>query len=145
MIQRKQSVYLFLAALLSAGVFFFNLYNYHVLVSGVDTLKQLRVMDDFPSLLIALVITALPFISIFLFGNRKLQIRLCLISILCDVAFITLSLWRVSSLGKTDTPPVSGYYWVGSVLPVIAMVLLFLAISGIRKDEKLVKSVDRLR
>lgn len=38
-----------------------------------------------------------------------------------------------------------GNYGIGSVLPVAAIILLIIAISGIRKDEKLVRSVDRLR
>ncbi len=143
MIQRKQSVYLFLAALLNAGVFYFNLYQYHLIDSG--PIVPLRVNDHFPSLLIALLITLIPLITIFLFNNRKRQISLSFLSLLGIIAFIALMLWRVNGLSKLVPPPHDGSYWIGAVLPVISLVFVFLAILGIRKDDKLVKSVDRLR
>lgn len=142
MIQRRQSLYLFIAALLNAGVFYFDLYKTHTIVNGTDTAGQLRVSDHFPTLLIALVITLLPLITIFMFNNRKRQVRMCFASILGIISFISLLLARV---GRITPPPSNGSYWIGSVLPVIALVFIFLAIFGIRRDEKLVKSVDRLR
>ena len=142
MIQRKQSLYLFIAALLNAGVFYFDLYKTHTMVNGADTLGQLRVSDHYPSLLLALVMTLLPFITIFMFGNRKRQMRMSFVSILAVISFITLTLSRVT---RITPPPSSGSYWIGAVLPVIAVVFLFLAILGIRRDENLVKSMDRLR
>jgi len=66
-------------------------------------------------------------------------------SILGIILFIALLLWRVSGLAKIAPPPTNGSYWIGAVLPVIALVFLILAIIGIRRDEKLVKSADRLR
>jgi len=145
MIQRKQSIWLFIAALLNAGVFYFDLYRAHMNANGADIIMPLRVADHFPSLLIALLMTALPFISIFMFGNRKQQIRMSFGGILAIVAFITLLMFRVTSLDKLIPPPTSGTYWIGSVLPVISVVFMFMAIAGIRRDDKLVKSVDRLR
>jgi uncharacterized membrane protein len=87
----------------------------------------------------------LPFITIFMYKQRKRQVSLSLISILTVVSFIALVLWRVANLAKLPVPPTTGSYWIGAVLPVVSFVFLILAISGIRKDDKLVKSVDRLR
>ena len=143
MIQRKQSVYLFLAALLNAGVFYFNLYQYHMTDGGPAV--ALKVNDHFPSLLMALIMTLIPLVTIFLFRNRKRQVMLSVINILVIVAFITIMLWRVSETGKMVPPPHDGTYWIGAVLPVFSLILTFLAIAGIRSDDKLVKSVDRLR
>lgn len=154
MIQRKQSIWLFLAALLNAGVFIFDLYRTHnvthTMVNGTDTvvetMSQLRVSDNFVSLLIAIVITALPFVTIFLFNNRKRQIKLVLVSILAVIAFVAITLWRIPAFISAQVPPpTTSNYWIGAVLPVISVVFLIMAISGIRKDDKLVKSVDRLR
>lgn len=145
MIQRKQSIWLFIAALLNAGVFYFDLYRAHATINGADIVMPLRVADHYPSLLIALVMTALPFVTIFMFGNRKRQMRMSFVGILAIISFITLLLSRVTSLSKLIPPPTSGSYWIGAVLPVIAIVFLIMAIFGIRRDEKLVKSVDRLR
>ncbi len=145
MIQRKQSLWLFIAALLDAGVFYFDLYRTHTVINGADTLGQLRVADHYPSLIVALVITILPFVTIFMYGNRKRQIAMSFASILAMISFIALLLGRVGNLSKMVPPPSSGSYWIGAVLPVISIVFVFLAILGVRKDEKLVKSMDRLR
>ena len=146
MIQRKQTLWLFLAALLSAGVFYFDLYTAHIMASGADTIFRLRTSDHFPSLLLALVMCALPLISIFMFQHRKRQVNLTMISMVATVGFIALTLWRVADfVGKQALAPANSTYWVGSVLPVISFILLILAIVGVRKDQKLVKSADRLR
>ncbi len=145
MIQRTQSLWLFLASLMNAGVLYFDLYKTHTLVNGVDTLGQVRVSDHYPSLLITVVMTMLPLVTIFMFNNRKRQIRMTAFGMVAIAAFISMLLMRVNNLSKLVPPPTSGSYWIGSVLPVIALVFLFMAILGIRRDEKLVKSVDRLR
>ena len=145
MIQRKQSLWLLIAALLNAGVLYFDLYRIHMTVNGVDTSWQLRVSDHYPSLILAVVMIFIPLVTIFLFKNRKQQIRMAVYSIVAEAAFIAALLMRVSNLSKQDPPPTSGSYWIGSVLPVIALIFLLIAIIGIRRDEKLVKSVDRLR
>jgi hypothetical protein len=143
MIQRKQTLWLFLAALLNAGVLYFPLYKYTMVAGSPDLL--LRVSDHYPSLILAVVMIFIPVVTIFLFGNRKQQMRLTIYSIVAELAFIGTLILRTTSLNKQIPAPISGSYWIGSILPVIALVLLFMAIAGIRKDEKLVKSVDRLR
>jgi drug/metabolite transporter (DMT)-like permease len=145
MIQRKQSLWLFLAALLNAGVFYFDLYTYHTIVNAVDTSGKLRVADHYPSVLIALVITLLPLVTIFMFRYRTRQIRMSLVSILGILVFIAIMYWRVRDLNNMAPPPVNCSYWIGAILPVAALVFLILAIIGIRRDEQLVKSADRLR
>lgn len=142
MIQRKQSLWLLIAALLNAGVFLFGLYRYHIMENGIDTPKEVRVNDHFPSLIIALVMTLLPLVAIFMFRNRKRQITLTFVSILSVGSFITIALSRTKGLNAL---PSSESYWIGSILPVAALVFLFMAIFGIRRDENLVKSMDRLR
>ncbi len=142
MIQRKQSLWLLIAAFLNAGVFMFGVYRYHIMENGVDTMKEVRVNDHFPSLLIALVMTVLPLVTIFMFRNRKRQITMSFVSILSVCSFVTIALSRTRNLGAL---PSSESYWVGAVLPVASLVFLFMAVIGIRKDEKLVRSVDRLR
>ncbi len=145
MIQRKQSIWLLLAALLSAGVLFFDLYRGQINIGEVTEHKVLRVADHYPSLLIALVMSILPFVTIFMFGNRKRQITMSAVSIVSTISFLAMMLNRVTNLSKQTPPITEGSYWVGAVLPVLSIVFLVLAISGIRRDEKLVRSTDRLR
>ena len=145
MIQRKQSIWLLIAALCGAGVFYFSLYQYHVVENGVEILKVLRVNDHYPSLLNALVFTLLPLVTIFMYGNRKRQAAMTFVNVLALCSFIPMTLARVSGLSELVPPPANGSYWIGAVLPVIALVFTILALFGIRRDERLVKSMDRLR
>lgn len=145
MIQRKQSIWLLLASLLGAGVFFFDLYRAEIRTGDIIENKVLRVADHYPSLLLALVVVLLPLVTIFMFTNRKRQIRMTMIAILSTISFLTMMLTRVTGLSKLTPPATSGSYWVGAVLPVLSFVFLVLAVLGIRSDEKLVRSADRLR
>lgn len=137
MIQRIQTLWLLLAALVNAGLFYFDLYR--------SDLKVIRVGDHYPSLLLTIVITALPLLAIFMYKNRTKQRNMVLISMLGTISFVSMILMRVTNLNDGSSAPVTGSYWIGSVLPIIALVFLIMAIRGIRKDEKLVKSLDRLR
>ena len=143
MIQRKQSLWLLLAALLNAGVLYFPLYKYTLVNVTPDQL--LKVSDPYPSLILAVVMICIPLVTIFLFRNRKQQIRMTAYSLIAEAAFIATFIMRVTNLSKLVPPPTSGTYWIGSILPLVALVFLLMAIVGIRRDEKLVKSVDRLR
>ena len=145
MIQRKQTLWLFIAALISAGLLYFNLYSAHIMVNGADTIALLRVNDHYPSLLLAIILIILPVISIFMYGKRKQQRSMTIVSILAAAGFISMLLWRVTSFNKANPTATGGTYGVGAVLPVLAIIFLILAIRGINKDIKLVKSLDRLR
>jgi cytochrome c biogenesis factor len=104
-----------------------------------------KVNDHYPSLLLALVIIAIPLFSIFLFKDRKKQIRISAIALVANAGFISMMLMRVNQYNQTIPTPTQGSYGIGAILPFVAVILLGLAIGGIRKDEKLVKSLDRLR
>ncbi len=145
MIQRKQSLFLFIAALLNACLLVVPLYRWYEVVVNVDVMHELRVNDHYPSLIIAMVIILLPLVALFMFRNRKRQLALSAVSIVSTIGFITLMLSRVTQLSNMTPTPVRGTYWIGAILPIISILLLILAIMGIRKDDKLVKSMDRLR
>ena len=145
MIQRKQSLWLLLAALVNAGLFYFALYKSDIIQNGITVVQNVRVNDHYPSLIVALVITLIPAIAIFMYKSRTKQRNMALFAVVANIGFIASTLMRVSNLNNGTSAPVNGTYWIGSVLPIISVVFLFMAISGIRKDEKLVKSLDRLR
>jgi len=145
MIQRIQSVWLLLAAMLNSGVFFFDLYYAHIMTAGQDTISHLKVNDHYPSLLLVLVIIAIPLICIFLFKDRKKQIRMSAFALVANAGFISMMLMRVNQYNQTLPTPTQGSYGIGAVLPFVAVILVGLAIGCIRKDEKLVKLLDRLR
>lgn len=145
MIQRIQSVWLLLAALCCLSLFFFDVYHANIMVNGAATTQYIRVNDHYPSLLIALVITAMPAAAIFMYKTRKRQKVVAIFSIVAIAGFIAMTLSRVTNFNTDNPTATDASYWIGAVLPAVAIIFLIMAIRGINKDEKLVKSLDRLR
>lgn len=82
------------------------------------------------------------FASIFFFKNRALQKRVITVAILMIIAVAVLCGIQSQQFpgGPADISAGSG-----SFLPLLAIVFSLLAIAGIRKDEQLLRSADRLR
>lgn len=145
MIQRIQSIYLLLAAILMAVTAFSPLYHvgsHTVLSFGIKEEETLiKPIWDIGSFCI--ISSILSFVSIFMFKNRKMQNRVASISALFIVFFYATTMHMLSfydNLNKTITS--FGY---GVTLPIIALVFVFLAKHKIKKDDKLVRSLDRIR
>lgn len=143
MIQRKQSIWLFLAAMLNGALFIFPVFRYQPAMKFEPVLEFAR--SYLPLFIVAAVITLLPLITIFLFGNRKRQKGMTLLNILLNLGFMALALMRVSQVKQANGADTAIIYDIGMLLPVAAIVFLFMAWRGIRHDEKLIKSLDRLR
>lgn len=94
-------------------------------------------------LAIAAVIVAL--VSIFQFKNRLNQMKLGALNALIMASCLGLSFYLVTQNESSFSPDSSGTISLGFYLPAFAMLLNILANRFIRKDEKLVKSVDRIR
>jgi uncharacterized membrane protein len=147
MIQRIQSVWLLLAAICCSGLFFFNLYSAQQLVNGTDTLVHMRVNgpNEFLLMLLAIAIIILPLFAIFRFNNRKQQKSIVVLNIVAVLSFIAVLLMHIANYNHQTPAPLNGAYGIASVLPAFSFVFLLLALKGINKDDKLIKSVDRLR
>lgn len=142
MIQRIQSIWLLLAGL--TGMLAWKLTFWTSLLKD-NTSKILSINTGGLSLYIVTVaIIALALVTIFLFKNRKLQTGLSFLGILFSIIALLLE-YREVSQEKASPTFASGSWQLGIVLPIIIAVFFFLAIRGIRKDQKLVKSLDRLR
>ena len=136
MLQRIQTVYLLIAAIVSLGlIFVFALWQTKE-GSAVYALDQLTVFIMFvASGLLSLV-------SIFMFKNRKLQFVLGRINIILNFFLLGVFVyWSLSLPGEMNISEKG----IGMFLPIISIVFLVLANKAIKKDEDLVKSVDRLR
>ena len=149
MIQRIQTLWLFLASILSA-LLMIDWYTGYVYKADIPkgfgaVVEYLRVTNHFPSLLLAVAMVAMPLIAIFFFRNRKRQRSLGIFSIVLCIAFISVSMMRIGNFNNGTPPPQNGSYQAGMIIPAVAIVFIAFAVSGIRKDEKLVKSMDRLR
>lgn len=158
MIQRIQSVYLFLAAITLIVLYFLpvatyfselsysKLYITHLasLTPGVDpVIKNSTIM---PLAIFNGIIIAITFMSVFLYKKRILQSRMVKLCIFMSVILVALIFFVYSPLvakhtgSEADFSDGYGVYFI-----LISLVMLVLANRSIMKDERLVRSADRLR
>lgn len=87
----------------------------------------------------------LAFVNIFLYKKRKQQIKICLITALLIVFYyVTTMVYLTTYLNKIPTEYTLSIQF-GIIIPVVALILDLLAMNKIKKDEKLVRSLDRIR
>jgi hypothetical protein len=156
MIQRIQSVYLLAASLVLFALFLFPLVNNLILNGHADNIMVTGIYEvingvrtktsSFIFLTLATVVAGLlPLIGIFLYKNRKKQISYCYIAIVLLIGYSFYSAETVKDFVGAGVTLRPENYGLGIILPSLAIVLIFFAIRGINKDEKLVRSADRLR
>ncbi len=140
MIQRIQSVWLFLAAMMNGLLFILPLYVYGDPAVAVKTAQHVHL------LLVAAISTILPLFAIFFFSNRGRQKGLTWMGIFSSLVFFGLTVLQVEE-EKKKMPQVTDFRYAipGILVTVIAIIFMILAVRGIRKDEKLIRSLDRLR
>lgn len=151
MIQRKQSVYLLVAVIVLICALCLPL-GYFVGADQVDVLafKPLGVIQADGSLLstwgvfsLLLLSAVVSFCTIFLFRNRRLQMRMIVFNVVLLVAYFFVLLLFISTL-KSDLNSSFQLNWA-LCLPVVAIILNWLAFGAIRQDDQLVKAADRIR
>jgi len=144
MIQRIQSIYLIISALVSGALVFlisFWTTENQEAVNLIDLLNNERFLIK--SIGIGfLVSSALSLFSIFINKNRKNQFVLGRLNILINFYLLGVLIFESLSLPGETYVSKKG---IGVFLPIIVIVFLAMANRAIRKDENLVKSVDRLR
>ncbi len=141
MIQRIQSLWLLLAAVVTALLYKWPVYGGELLAGGQ---RELLVRESLLLLIVTVVLVLFPLIALAQFKNRGNQKKLIYISLLLQAVFIGL-IWLEANDFAAKFPLKRGGYHLVATLPVVAIVLLFLAWGAIRKDEKLIKSADKLR
>lgn len=155
MLQRVQSIYLLFASIVMFGLFLFPLAHnifvdsklVNVTVGGVYEIinGQEKHIETFTALMVVTVIVALaPLALIFLYKNRKQQIMLCYG---CILLLIGYSFWMAQTV-KNVVGAITLEYknmGVGLFLTSLSIILIIFAVKAIQRDEKLVRSADRLR
>lgn len=136
MIQRIQTVYLILA--------FAKNWHFNAFCSFMDNCRRkafLFMQDQLYTVLLGLT-TMLSIISIISFKKRQNQFVLNRLNIILNLILLGLFVYRSLNLSGEAEVSEKG---IGMFMPIVAIVLLVLANKAIKKDEDLVKSVDRLR
>lgn len=145
MIQRIQTLYFLFTALTFGGLFLLPL-AFSTATQIPVFADQVFTIEEQPLLFIQAIAGALvALVAIFLFKNRPLQIRLSYLLILQAIALPLVAFVVLSDLIPTMDATAQVHYKAGFFLPAAAILFAILAIISIRKDEHLVKSMDRLR
>jgi hypothetical protein len=135
MIQRIQSLWLLMAAGCSVAAILLPFYAGN---NSGNIYERLSGQSHFLLLILCVAVGLASLVSIFLFKNRKLQMQVVLLALALQLLNVFLFIQKANGF-------VDGTYSLGSIFSFVTPVLLILALIGIQKDEKLIKSMDRLR
>lgn len=144
MIQRIQTVYLFLAAaLLAAFAFMLPVFELDKL-SNIGLGQMLSDPTVKTLTMVAAGITAaVALLAIFLYANRKVQMKVIMGAVLFNIITLALVGYDYYDISRSDIVNIKIGFEIA--FPIISIILLFLANSGVKKDDKLVRQADRLR
>lgn len=151
MIQRIQTIFLLVAVALTGSLFFLDLATltgadqYQLIYRGIYPIAENSEVA-IPTIALAILVasaTLVGLITTFLFKKRMIQIRLCGLNLGLLLGTTVMIYFLGHQGGKELAAEVS--YHIPMVFPLISMVMTFLAMRAIGKDEALVKSMNRIR
>ncbi|NPA38029.1 MAG: DUF4293 domain-containing protein [Chlorobi bacterium] len=153
MIQRIQTIYLSISVILTSLMFYIKLVTftapdgiftmyYNGIFKGELNSGEIYInVTAFTILLMVSVLTGI--ITIFLYKNRILQIRIAGLNIGLQIGLAALIYFFAHTVGEELNADFIFPYSIA--LPVISIILLIMAIKAIGKDEALIRSMDRIR
>lgn len=152
MLQRIQTVYLLIITALMAAVLFLPLaamqtadavYSFDATGLSTVAVQPELVYPTWALFVLTAIIIVLALLTIFLYKNRILQIRLSVFNTILMVCFYGLFAFFVWTV-KSEMPAELSVK-IALSFPLISLILNYLAIRSIGADEVLVRSLDRLR
>ena len=141
MIQRIQTLWLFLAGV--GGLLTYKLPLWTCLLQD-STNKSFYGAENLLLFALIIVTSLLAFFIVFLFKNRGRQKLLCFLGMVLSAGIISLEYVMVENYTNKHSLQDSSWQ-IGAILPVLMLILFFLAYLGILKDEKMLKSLDKIR
>ncbi len=152
MIQRIQSVYLVMAIValcffLTMPIAYFQKANesfalFHYGLIKIQSSGNIIVYYNLATTILTFLIELLLLYTLLIFKNRLKQIKLCNIINFLILVVIASNIWQfIRTKSGFDDYSIKWVFFI----PVIALVLVWLAQRNIKKDEELVRSADRLR
>ncbi|MFT6001512.1 MAG: glucan phosphoethanolaminetransferase (alkaline phosphatase superfamily) [Flavobacteriales bacterium] len=148
MIQRIQSVYLAISTICLALLFVFPFSYYPNMEYNVMELtnSELGPKILYPLFINVIVSILLALFSVLSFKNRKRQQLLNKINFLVLLVFLIVMFFDFNNIAS-DLPieKTEINYGIGLFLPIVALICLLMANRAIKSDEKLIKSMDRIR
>jgi len=139
MLQRIQTVWLFLAVLFAALTYKFPFYTGNIIgKDNVQRYEKLVASSNFILLILTASFIVGTIAIIFMYKSRKQQLWLTVVAACLSILNLVIYFYEVKRFN-------SGNMSLTAILAFAIPILLILAINGIRKDEKLIRSLDRLR
>ncbi len=154
MIQRIQTIYMLLSSILVAMSIFMPLAYfattgefYDLYAAGLRDVDGVLVQRTIYMFLLLIACAVLPIVNIFLFNNRMLQIRLCIVEgVLLVGANIMMGVYYFLSYRLfSDFEIYTQGFKPALMFPLIAILFCYLAAKAILSDELKIRSIDRIR
>ncbi len=156
MIQRVQSIYLFLVVVLMSFMIIWPyaeialkdgqvviFYSYAVKQYLTEESTELLIRS-IPVLIMVLLIAFISFMNIFQFNRRIIQMRVCVLNALLMIGLLILMFYYYFVI-KRSLQVETHALKLPFIIPVVSIIFTLLAYRGIHRDEMLVRSYDRLR
>lgn len=150
MIQRVQTIYLLISSILSALLVYLHIGTlkiddtfYKMEAMGMTAADGTIVNPTWAILILVALTALLPLIAIFLYKKRVLQMRMTNFSTLLTIAVIGLFAYYIYTFLDNSFVGFSPSFYLS--FPFIVIILNYLAARRIAIDDRLVKSLDRLR
>ena len=145
MIQRIQSIFYLLAALSFAGLFMFPFATSEIAIPEFLSDQIYNVMDHIVLIGLTGLGLLVCIIALFLYNNRVLQMRMGILAIIMGILIpvVAFLLIYTEKTASTDTAQIDD--GIGLYLPILSIIFAVVANKYVKKDDKLVKSMDRLR
>jgi glucan phosphoethanolaminetransferase (alkaline phosphatase superfamily) len=142
MLQRIQTLWLIIASALAFLTLRFSFFSGNKLVDNISEFRHLTAAsaDNLILLILSVAVGLAALIAVFLFKDRKMQLRIVILTIILSVVNIVLFIAEAQKFIAGE-----GNYDLTAAFAFAVPVLLILAARGIYKDDRLVKSLDRLR
>ncbi|MCC7319136.1 MAG: DUF4293 domain-containing protein [Bacteroidales bacterium] len=156
MIQRIQSIFMAAASLSALMLLIFPIAWYYgssntiafYVFGFVEHLPDAPALKSWmfflPLIVLTVVLIVLPLVAVFNYKRLQQQYRLMRVNMFVSILLVAALLlyYTTNAATLTSTEP---SYATGVFIPLIILVFSFLAMRGIKKDVKLLRSVDRLR
>lgn len=154
MIQRIQTLYYLLAtALMTISMFLpvcrfignngnvYLLHTWGVVETATESPSVL--LSTLPLLLLFIIVLFILIVALFAFKKRILQMRLSVFGIVLMIGSLALFyFYRRHGMVHFDA---DAYFTIYAALPIVSAILTYLAFRGVKKDEELIRSYDRIR
>lgn len=140
MIQRLQSLWLLIASALAFATLQISFFSGNILVENVKQFQRFTAMSNILLMILTVAVASASLITVFLYKDRKMQLKIAIIVFVLSILDLIFYYLQTKKFIPTDWS-----FDLTSLFALAIPVFILMAIRGIYKDEKLIKSVDRLR